>query len=58
MDIKHLDKFYKTYETLDKIEDEVVLIKDALEKKLEKIQDRIDIYEFKDTLTDNQEQIL
>jgi len=58
MDIKYLDKFYKTYETLDKIEDEIFLTKSILEKKLEKIQDRIFSYELKDNLTDRQEEIL
>ncbi len=54
----YLEKFYKAYEVLDKIEDEISSTKDILEKKLEKIQDRIFNYELKLELTEKQEQIL
>lgn len=58
MDEKHLSIYRNAFIALDKIEDELIPIKEILEKKYSTIQKRIDNYEMKDSLTERQEELI
>lgn len=50
--------FNSAFIVLDKIEDELIPIKETLEKKHSSIQKRIDNYEMKNSLTERQEELI